>query len=53
MTTNAKKITEDGTGVRVLTRRETFEIKEAVRNYKLRDWKPKFNRYVPRPRNDA
>lgn len=42
---------QDGTGIRRLQRGEAGQIRRQVQSYKLRDWKPSFNRYVPK-RND-
>lgn len=42
-----KAITE-GTGIRALKRGEAGEIRKAAKAYKLRDWTPSFNRYVPK-----
>ena len=50
MITDAKKITETGNGLRVLTRSEVGQTKKQAKEYKLKGWKPKFNHYAPRPK---
>lgn len=46
----AQRIIQDGTGLTTMSRREAREISRIAKNYKLRDWKPSFNRYVPKAR---
>lgn len=50
-TNTVQRIITEGTGIRPLVRGEAGQIRKQVQSYKLKDWKPSFNRYVPK-RND-